>query len=616
MKIATLRSVATVVGWLLLAACCVQAATLQAIPEVLPDASGTTSVTLTVDAARLTIDGAVTFTTRAYYWAGVARVHGPTLILQAGGRLNITLINNLVDDSANDVGRAHNTFRHANTTNIHTHGLHVDPAIDSIFRLASPGTSLNYDIPIPADHAPGMHWYHSHAHGSSSLLVMGGLLGGMYMRPQTKDNIPAALSALTTTRIVMQMFNFAPQTDNTGAVVQSCTPLRPEPYDPFKFFAFSELESEIGSLLLSNPSYAGSDRTFVTINGQYQPTVAVAPGESRLFQIVYGAATRMPLISFPSGCVAQQIAFDGIHFTTARTVTYIQMVTGTRAEFVLTCASAGTYAITYVINGNVDNVRTTGGTTLFTVVASGTTVTSATLPSPLNITRPSYLSDLRGLASTDVSMHLGMAQGGAGNCTFWMAHGSNCTTVGAPGGGNGPTSTTCIASHFAGQKFTNDSSVYTNKMRVGQTAEWTIWAGGNNAHPLHIHVNHFQIQGWVGLDSIVGHWVTIGDWRDTMAIATSAIKIRFAAHYYAGETVIHCHELVHEDRGLMDTFLIMPALDSVTTTAAPTTTTTSGTTPTPISGGTSAPSSPATPVFVIGHLVMATVMLTALFCLF
>lgn len=567
------------------------AAALEALPEVLPDANGVTTVTLTVDAARITVPGAVSFTTRAYYHEGVARLQGPTLVLQAGGRLNLTLVNNLVDDSALDATKAINTFRHANTTNVHTHGLHVDPAIDSIFRHASPGGgTLHYDMPIPDHHAPGMHWYHSHTHGSSTMHIMGGLVGGMYVKWLARDNIPASLSGLTSHRLVMQLLNFAAETQN-GVVTQSCSNNQAA-FNAFKTYSFAELEAESGSLLASSPTYTTTDRTLFTINGQYRPTVTVAPGESRLFQLVYAAGSKNPALIFPSGCAVQNIAFDGVYFDGApRTVTYLQLIVASRVEFVMTCSAAGTHTVSVVVNGNIDNVQTTGGTPLFYVEATGATQSSATLPATLaSITRPSYLVDMRAASTViDTRNEVSLAQGGAAECKFQLGVGSNCEAGG--GGGRGPRAqTTCATNEFAGQRGTASSAPYEFSMRVGQTSEWRLHGGGNAPHPLHIHINHYQIQSYSGADATLQHWMQVGDWRDTVPVLDGIITMRFVADAISGETVMHCHELNHEDKGLMSTFLIEPATGTAaTTTVAPPIATTAA-----ASAGGSATSSPTT----------------------
>ncbi len=55
-----------------------------------------------------------------------------------------------------------------NTTNLHTHGLHVSPTgnSDNVLPNIAPQTEFPYEINIPADHPAGTFWYQTHRHGS------------------------------------------------------------------------------------------------------------------------------------------------------------------------------------------------------------------------------------------------------------------------------------------------------------------------------------------------------------------------------------------------------------------------------------------------------------------
>jgi len=53
-------------------------------------------------------------------------------------------------------------------SNLHFPGLQVSPNApqdDVLTMIAMPGQSLHYTVPIPADHPPGLYWYHTHPHG-------------------------------------------------------------------------------------------------------------------------------------------------------------------------------------------------------------------------------------------------------------------------------------------------------------------------------------------------------------------------------------------------------------------------------------------------------------------
>ena len=70
-------------------------------------------------------------------------------------------------------------------TNLHTHGLHVSPRgrSDNVLLKINPGRANLYTFGLPANHAPGTHWYHAHLHGSTALQVQGGMSGARIVRP-------------------------------------------------------------------------------------------------------------------------------------------------------------------------------------------------------------------------------------------------------------------------------------------------------------------------------------------------------------------------------------------------------------------------------------------------
>ncbi len=90
------------------------------------------------------------------------RLIGPTLHVHPGDTIEAT-IKNAIDHE----------------TNIHYHGLHVDPngISDNVFRTFHPGQTVKSVVKLPLGHSPGTYWYHVHLHGLTESQVMGGLSG-------------------------------------------------------------------------------------------------------------------------------------------------------------------------------------------------------------------------------------------------------------------------------------------------------------------------------------------------------------------------------------------------------------------------------------------------------
>jgi len=90
------------------------------------------------------------------------------------------------------------------------------------------------------------------------------------------------------------------------------------------------------------------------------------------------------------------------------------------------------------------------------------------------------------------------------------------------------------------------------KPEFGKTEEWTVTSV--ERHPVHLHGAHFQVTGR-GSGGI-------GDydhgWKDTVELSPGS-DITFAVRFdsYRGRYVAHCHNLEHEDMGMMATVQVV-----------------------------------------------------------
>ena len=108
--------------------------------------------------------------------------------------------------------------------------------------------------------------------------------------------------------------------------------------------------------------------------------------------------------------------------------------------------------------------------------------------------------------------------------------------------------------------------------RLNSVEEWLITNFNNDAHPIHIHVNDFQVmaiddptrgktgvQPW-GLDNVN---VPAPIFDDRHVVSTpSSLTIRQEFLQFAGPYVIHCHRLNHEDNGLMALINVIPEVST------------------------------------------------------
>jgi FtsP/CotA-like multicopper oxidase with cupredoxin domain len=90
----------------------------------------------------------------------------------------------------------------------------------------------------------------------------------------------------------------------------------------------------------------------------------------------------------------------------------------------------------------------------------------------------------------------------------------------------------------------------------GQTQRWRFVATGSAPHPVHVHGASFQVQARSGGRNQVFPWER--GWKDTVLLQdfeTVDVLIRFDR--FRGLYLLHCHNLEHEDMGMMANFQVV-----------------------------------------------------------
>ena len=118
----------------------------------------------------------------------------PTIKLHPGETFRVTLNNILPKDDPTCTADSHNNPNEPhcfNSTNMHFHGLWVNPAgnSDNVLIKVNPGVKFQYEVNIPPDHPAGTYWYHPHLHGSTALQVGSGMAGALILNG---DRLPSA----------------------------------------------------------------------------------------------------------------------------------------------------------------------------------------------------------------------------------------------------------------------------------------------------------------------------------------------------------------------------------------------------------------------------------------
>ncbi|HZY98652.1 MAG TPA: multicopper oxidase domain-containing protein [Candidatus Baltobacteraceae bacterium] len=121
---------------------------------------------------------------------------------------------------------------------------------------------------------------------------------------------------------------------------------------------------------------------------------------------------------------------------------------------------------------------------------------------------------------------------------------------------------------FAGNAFPNVPLI---QARLGSVEEWNFVNENNDAHPIHVHVNDFQVTKYndpttgtklgpmmFGQDNANVPAPLMGPQEAVIHPGTLTMRTHFID--YLGLYVLHCHRLNHEDNGLMMLVNVIPAV--------------------------------------------------------
>jgi FtsP/CotA-like multicopper oxidase with cupredoxin domain len=104
------------------------------------------------------------------------------------------------------------------------------------------------------------------------------------------------------------------------------------------------------------------------------------------------------------------------------------------------------------------------------------------------------------------------------------------------------------------------------RIRLGVTEDWEFSNTGGmmtTAHPIHVHGGQFQIverqvsPAWRQAAATTDDGLIHDGWKDTFLLRPGErvrIRVRFSRH--TGLFLYHCHNLEHEDMGMMRNFRV------------------------------------------------------------
>lgn len=514
-------------------------------PQLLTSANGLLDITLTLSYSQTTINGK-----QVKVRTMNSSIPAPTLCVNAGDTLRIKVVNQFPPNPPSSEPASH--LRYPNSTNLHTHGLHVSPGLvapgvygdyvmDNPELGIAPGQTRQHEYRIGADHPPGAFWYHPHLHGSSAIQVGSGMAGALMIRGAI-DRVPEIAAARE------RLFLFqAPITDASG-----------------------QLESFVN---VASPS---AEPPFL-INGVRRPRLVMRRGEVQNWHFINAAISNFLNLSLDQHAL-HVYGHDGNPRSSLLTVPAhsengLVLAPGNRDSVLVKAGDPGTYYLR-TLRYNMGNPSVLEEDVLAEVVVvdGGAFLSMALpasfppLPDALKTITDVELANGGGLKRTIVMRAIFNDNGDpitsspakddldpsvmakVNDSVFQTGATFLADTVFAMGG-------VSSASPLTPAPFApfQSSSAKKQTVALNSVEEWTVYNMNAVQHPFHIHINPFQVIKVNGVP-VDPYWAdTIGLPVNGTPAQPTSVTFRTRFTEFKGSYVMHCHILAHEDMGMMQT---------------------------------------------------------------
>jgi len=373
-------------------------------------------------------------------------------------------------------------------TNIHWHGLKIPANMDGHPEaLVNPGSSFNYQFTI--NQRAGLCWYHPHPDRATGRQSFQGLAGLFIINDAEEAalNLPSGIYEIP---LVIQ---------DKRLTASGIT------YSP----SMGEVMS----------GYMGET---IIVNGEASPYTEVATGFYRL-RILNGSNARIYNLALSNNADMIIIGNDGGLLKNPATVKSILLSPGERLDILVNFAGLTIGTEVFFESRLFDNGGSAQGKQGFKImkfIITQTIYDSFTLPallSSVNAISPSSSSKTRNFIINAMQMSSGM--------------------------------------NMTGIHKINDKSYDKNRIDENVSANATeIWvfdnSQGDEPHPMHLHGVHFQVLERSGGRAQLT--ASENGWKDTVLVMPrETVKIIIPFSTSTGVFVFHCHNLEHEDDGMM-----------------------------------------------------------------
>jgi FtsP/CotA-like multicopper oxidase with cupredoxin domain len=422
---------------------------------------------------------------------------GPIIRAHTGQNVRIRFTNDIADPSI-----------------VHWHGLHVPADMDGHPRLAiPPGETYVYEFKIR--NRAGTYWYHPHPHGMTGPQVYGGL-AGLFLVSDNEEKSAGLPSAEYDVPLVIQDRTF----DSGNQLV---------------YLSGHRMEQMTGFL-----------GDWILVNGNPDYILPVASRAYRL-RLLNGSNSRVYKLAWQDQIPLTVIGTDGGLLETPIQKDYTMLGPGERVELWADFSRRPVGYETALISLPFDGGMLGGGR-----MGRGMMGSRAFLPNGAGFSIFKVKVNRRKKVSIDLPKRLSTIN------RYRLSDAENV---------NYPKKFYLEMQHMAwtinGRIFQMDQVSDEEKVAKNSIEVWEfinegggtgMMGGMNMPHPLHLHGRQFQVLERRGV--LHNGYVDEG-WKDTVLIMPGErIKILVRFGDYPGLFLYHCHNLEHEDMGMMRNYLI------------------------------------------------------------
>lgn len=384
------------------------------------------------------------------------------------------------------------------TSNIHWHGVITPANMDGHPEdVAQPGGSLNYNFTV--SQRAGMYWYHPHPHGHTAKQAYLGLAGVFIVRDAEEQslNLPSG---------------------------EFEVPLVIQDKRVFPDYAL-DYSPNMGEIMTG---YMGQ---YITVNGVYSPYKNVKTRNYR-FRVLNGSNGRIYNLALSNGASFTVIGADGGLLVSPQTVSSLLLGPGERADIIVNFSSYSIGTELFLLNKTF-SAGAAQGTQEFKIIKFNVTQNETDTFSP-----PGTLSVINTIPESSAIKTRIFDISNAGM------------------GGAGHEGMTMKGMHRINNKI-YDKNRIDETVQAGSTEIWVFDNSmGDEPHPMHIHALQFQVLDRTGGRN--GLLSTESGWKDTvMLLPGEKVRVIMTFGQNTGKYVLHCHNLEHEDDGMMLQFEIV-----------------------------------------------------------